>query len=182
MACAPSKDSDQSGHPPCLISLRSAWWKLGPLATHWAHSEDSDQTGWMPRLIWVFAGHTSHHDKRDLSIVLSDPLTMHSHPLKKARDAALCLKLPLVPYNMYANNKGSGKTVWMGRLTWALAVRLCDKYQFHLDWLICEICPFVEPICEPHHQKTCLRGFWPGKARNWSAQLQRLARVLKLWI
>ena len=36
------------------ISLgRSAWRKLGSLATHWAHSEDSDQTGWMPRLIWV---------------------------------------------------------------------------------------------------------------------------------
>ena len=30
--------------------------KLGSLATHWAHSEDSDQTGRMPRLIWVFAG------------------------------------------------------------------------------------------------------------------------------
>ena len=39
-------------------SLLSAWRKLGPLATHWAHSEDSDQTGWMPRLIWVFAGRT----------------------------------------------------------------------------------------------------------------------------
>ena len=44
--------------------LRSAWLStqsdqsLGSLATHWAHSEDSDQTGWMPRLIWVFAGHT----------------------------------------------------------------------------------------------------------------------------
>ena len=40
-----------------------AWRKLGPLATHWAHSEDSDQTGRMrrrmPRLIWVFAGCTA---------------------------------------------------------------------------------------------------------------------------
>ena len=34
---------------------RSARRNLGSLATHWAHSEDSDQTGWMPRLIWVFA-------------------------------------------------------------------------------------------------------------------------------
>ena len=25
-------------------------------------SEDSDQTGQMPRLIWVFAGHTGHFD------------------------------------------------------------------------------------------------------------------------
>ena len=39
-------------------SLLPAWGKLGSLATHWAHSEDSDQTGRMPRLIWVFAGRT----------------------------------------------------------------------------------------------------------------------------
>ena len=40
------------------ISLESAWRKLGSWATHWAHSEDSDQTGRMSRLIWVFAGCT----------------------------------------------------------------------------------------------------------------------------
>ena len=45
-----SAESDQS-------SL-SAWRKLRSLATHWAHSKDSDQTGQMPRLIWVFAGRT----------------------------------------------------------------------------------------------------------------------------
>ena len=39
-------------------ALLSAWRKLGSLATHWAHSEVSDQTGRMPRLIWVFTGHT----------------------------------------------------------------------------------------------------------------------------
>ena len=39
-------------------SSLSAWRKLGSLATHWAHSKDSDQTGQMPRLIWVFAGPT----------------------------------------------------------------------------------------------------------------------------
>ena len=40
-------------------SSLSAWRKLGSLATHWADSEGSDQTGWMPRLIWVFAGRTA---------------------------------------------------------------------------------------------------------------------------
>ena len=35
-----------------------AWRNLGPLTTHWAHSEDFDQTVRMPRLIWVFAGRT----------------------------------------------------------------------------------------------------------------------------
>ena len=36
----------------------SAWQKLGSLATHWRHSEESDQTVWMSRLIWNFAGCT----------------------------------------------------------------------------------------------------------------------------
>ena len=39
-------------------SSLSAWRKLVSLDSHWVHSEDSDQTGQMPRLIWVFAGHT----------------------------------------------------------------------------------------------------------------------------
>ena len=42
--------------PVSSESSLSAWRKLGSLATHWAHSEDSDQTGRIPRLIWVFAG------------------------------------------------------------------------------------------------------------------------------
>ena len=53
MACASSGDSDQPGHPPSLIRvfavrMKQAW----DLATHWAHSEDADQTGRMPRLNW----------------------------------------------------------------------------------------------------------------------------------
>ena len=42
--------------PAWSESSPSAWRKLGSLA----QSEDCDQTGWMPRLIWVFAGRTSH--------------------------------------------------------------------------------------------------------------------------
>ena len=41
-------------------SLLSAWRNTGPLTAYWVHSEDSDQTGRMPRLIWVFAGRTDH--------------------------------------------------------------------------------------------------------------------------
>ena len=52
----PSKDSDQTGQPS-LISLQCpAWRKVESLATHWVHSEDSNQTGRMHRLIslcWV---------------------------------------------------------------------------------------------------------------------------------
>ena len=46
--------------PVSSESSLSAWRKLGTLATHWARSEDSDQTGRIPRLIWVFAGRTCH--------------------------------------------------------------------------------------------------------------------------
>ena len=60
MTCAPSKDSDQPGHPPSLIRVFAVRMKK-----HWAlnyrlsASEDSDQTGRMLRLIWIFAGRTS---------------------------------------------------------------------------------------------------------------------------
>ena len=37
-------------------SLLSTWRRFGSLATHEVHREDSDQTGQMPRLIWVFTG------------------------------------------------------------------------------------------------------------------------------
>ena len=61
MTCAPSEDSDQLGHPPVWSeSSLSAWRNIWALTTCWVHSEDSDQTGWMPRLIWVFTGLTCH--------------------------------------------------------------------------------------------------------------------------
>ena len=47
-----SAQSDQS-------SL-STWGKLRSLSIIGAHREASDQTGWMPRLIWVFAGCKGH--------------------------------------------------------------------------------------------------------------------------
>ena len=61
MACAPSEDSDQPGHPPSLIRvlLCTQWVAKDPSFLH-ADSEDSDQTGRMPKLICVFAGRTCH--------------------------------------------------------------------------------------------------------------------------
>ena len=61
MACVPSEDSDQGIRPVWSESSLSTRRKLGSLATHWAHSKDSDQTERMPRLIWVFAGRTCHY-------------------------------------------------------------------------------------------------------------------------
>ena len=58
--CVPSEDSDQPGNLPSLIRVFAV-----PMKKHWAlnyllsaqWSLWSD--GWMPRLVWVFAGHTS---------------------------------------------------------------------------------------------------------------------------
>ena len=59
MSVRPAKTQISLGiHPVWSESSLSAWRKLGSLATHWAHSEDSGQTGRMSRLIWVFAGRT----------------------------------------------------------------------------------------------------------------------------
>ena len=57
--CAPSEDSDQPGHLPSLIRdfavcMKKAWVLSYPLSAQ----RRSDQTGRMPRLIWVFAGRT----------------------------------------------------------------------------------------------------------------------------
>ena len=59
MSVCPAKTQISLGIRPVWSgSSLSAWRNLGSLATHWAHSEDSDQTGRMPRLIWVIAGRT----------------------------------------------------------------------------------------------------------------------------
>ena len=61
MTVRPSKSHISLGiRPVWSESLLSARRKLGSLATHWAHSEDSDQTGRMRRLIWVVTGRTCH--------------------------------------------------------------------------------------------------------------------------
>ena len=56
--CAPSEDSDEPGIRPVRSVFACAQWVAkGPSFLH-ADSEDSDLTGRMPRLIWVFAGRT----------------------------------------------------------------------------------------------------------------------------
>ena len=61
MIVCPAKTQISLGFRPVWSESRlSTWRHLGSLATQWAHSEDSDQTGRMPRLIWVFAGRTDH--------------------------------------------------------------------------------------------------------------------------
>ena len=53
--------TDQPRHPPSLIRVLAVHTKKAWILSYpWVHSEDSDQTGRMPRLIWVFAGRTCH--------------------------------------------------------------------------------------------------------------------------
>ena len=64
----PTKWSLRSAKTQICLGIRldwsesslSAWRNIGSSTTHWAHCEDSDQTGRMPRLIWVFAGRKGH--------------------------------------------------------------------------------------------------------------------------
>ena len=52
----PAKSQISLGISPVWSeSSLSTWKKLGSLVTHWAHSEDSDQTGRTLMLIWDFA-------------------------------------------------------------------------------------------------------------------------------
>ena len=60
MTCATSEDSDQPGHPASLIRvfvvrMKEHWSS----ATHKARSKDSNQSGWMPRLILGGGAHIS---------------------------------------------------------------------------------------------------------------------------
>ena len=59
MSVRPAKTQINLGIPPVWSesSLCTQWVAEGPRFLH-ADSEDSDQTGRMPRLIWVFAGPT----------------------------------------------------------------------------------------------------------------------------
>ena len=97
--------------PVWLESSLSAWIKLWSLATHWAHSEDYDQTGRMPRLIWVFAGRIDpfigfvtrrlilSDYSTDKNIILPDYLFVTSYGPRQAN-------LVLIAY---ANSEGSGE-------------------------------------------------------------------------
>ena len=53
--------TDQTGR--IRLGIRPVWPSLRcphEASLHWVHSEDSDQAGRMPMLIWVFTGRTDH--------------------------------------------------------------------------------------------------------------------------
>ena len=76
-------------------SSLSTWRNLEPLATHWVHSEDSDQTGRMPRLIWVFTGCTCH---------------FVSFVMRRLIISVFCLTIMLLSWQMFANSVDPDQT------------------------------------------------------------------------
>ena len=75
MTHAPSEDSDQLEHRSAQSdqSSLSAWRNHGSLASHWAHNEDSDQTGQMQVSLLVLSCCSSYF------IVVSVTIWHHYH-------------------------------------------------------------------------------------------------------
>ena len=93
-------------------SSLSAWRKLGSLATHWAHSEDSDQTGWILRLIWVF------------TVCTVTLLVLSCCGSYVWSESSLCAqRVAKDPSFLHANSKDSDQTGRMPRLIWVCAGR-----------------------------------------------------------
>ena len=86
-------------------SSLSVWRKLWSLATHWAHSEDSDQTGRRPRLIWVFSGRTCHLVGFVMSWFICEKDTYRIGKQRRLRQA--CAPKPLLFANMRHGLRGS---------------------------------------------------------------------------
>ena len=78
-------------------SALSAWRKLGSLATNWAHSKKSYQTGRITRLIWVFTGSTGHFvGFVMMQLIIFIYLSLYHHPSKIVFHP-FCLCLPPAP-------------------------------------------------------------------------------------
>ena len=159
MTVRPAKTQISLGiRPVWSESLLSAWRKLGSLTTHWAHSEDFDQTVWMPRLIRVFAGRTvslfvlswdgsyvrfmiqfePHHEKTCLQGFR--PGTTQTGMLSY-RDQLESWNFGFSKYRYYTikvvNNKGAVLTARMCRLVCTFVVRIWLKQVFSwCGWIV----------------------------------------------
>ena len=79
-------------------------WSESPLCTHWVakdpsflhgDSEDSDQTGWMPRLIWVFTVRRCHF----VGFVMGPPKSFDERfTLKLKKIHNRCINLDYLPW------------------------------------------------------------------------------------
>ena len=173
ITCAPSKDSDQPGHPPSLIRVFAVClkkhWDIGyPRSAQGRLQSDWDQTGRMHRLICVFDGHTCHfvgsvmlglnwycfthtlrniliivywilnlimgtQRKYDLSCLMTKPTYWYVHPTKTQislgicpvwSESSLCAQwVAKDPTFLHADSEDSDQTGQMPSLIWVFTGR-----------------------------------------------------------
>ena len=92
--CAQQRQISLGICPVWSESSLSAWWKLGTLAAHWAHTEDSDQTGWMVKCHHAFPQRSKYLQLHFLQSFSYIPMT--SIPIPNY--VAFLLKTLNVPY------------------------------------------------------------------------------------
>ena len=157
-------------HPVWSETSLSAWRKLGSSVTHWAHSKDSDQTGWMPRLIWVFAGRTV------ILLVLSWGGSNLKHTKVKTARAIVFINNVWVFVGFEIKHKPTVKLSF-------------ETYRYELTvqtQIRKEQPPRGYTVCEPWHEKTNKMTVHPAKTQIslgirpvWSESL--LSAWWKLW-
>ena len=154
-------------------SLLSAWRKLGSLTTHWAHSEDSDQTGQMSRLICVFTGHTVILLVFSWGGSFSGPYCLLKHS-----------------FIIFLEGGSSRKNIWLhSKISYSSFIEANDRiyfsnclrwYDFFLEFILMNSnMTEMEAtwgamyfhlqqglLFEPRHDKTCLREFRPGQTQT----------------
>ena len=134
-------------------SSLSAWRKLGSLATHWAHSEDSDQTGRMPRLIC--------------------PRWAHIHFVGFVMRWFIYSAIPFLNLQIYNTVTANFGWHFQYFLASSDSVAVLSYSQIKLVKLVNQLSLVI--------RKPVFGGLQPGYDSNRSAQLQKLPRVLKCW-
>ena len=159
MAVRPAKTQISLGiHPVWSESLLSAWRKLDTLATLCVHSENYDQTGQMPRLIWIYDGRTL------ILLVLSCRGPFKRNTMSLETENKKNSMLPRV------GNQKTRKIVCAIQQRFrptCAQQRPSQMEQMHSLIIIRQftslLCPSSNESC---HQKICLWGFGPVKTQT----------------
>ena len=151
MSVRPAKTQISLGICPVWSeSSLSAWRNIGSLATHWAHSEDSDQTGRMPRLIRVFAGHTL------ILLVLSCRGSCYITEGTKEREPWVLRDNPELPASkkkLPTGRVGSGKPGERIQCTWTRCLDYWTENSNFQGLIGCSE-KQIRRVFEPPHDKT----------------------------
>ena len=103
-------------------SLLPTWKRFSFKATHNVHSEDSDQNGWMPGLIWAIAGHTYH-----LSQLMRFWYLSHRWPAKAQAAFAVRTHEVWKQTKGPTKNQTSSLTGWLSMRVWRMSLRKTES-------------------------------------------------------